>query len=271
MVVPIGVVTPRFLTATVAVLETFSVAVMVVEFTTVKLLEASVTPLGSPVSPVAPVRLVPASVIGTVIVPVAGCVAEFGLIEVSVGPTVKGIVLLAEPAPATVTATFWAPTEAVLEMVRVAVKVLELVTLTPLTVTPVPETDTVVSPAMKLVPVSVTGTVVPRTPVGGLTVINVGVGGIVTAKATGLLTPPGAVTVMLLVVPEALAAMVKVVETWLSLTTLIAPTVTPLPGGTLTAVAPVNPLPKISTATAAPCPRSADDGVMDVSTGPSTV
>jgi len=55
-----------------------------------------------------------------------------------------------------------------------------------------------------------------------------------------------------------------------SLTTVTGPTVMP-PPDTVTAVAPVNPLPKMLTGIAAPCPRSADVGVIDVSTGPSTV
>jgi hypothetical protein len=260
-----------FLTPVVAVLDTLRVAVIVVEFTTVKVLIARVTPPPSPVSPVAPVKLAPVMVTGTARVPVAGCVAEFGVIEVSVAPcTVNGTLLLAAAAPATLTVTVLAPSVAVLVMVNTAVAVVGLVTVTPLTVTPVPETATVVLPPMKFVPVSVTWKTVPRTPVLGLIEVNVGVAGIVTVKATELLTPPGAVTVTVLAVPAAPAAMVKVVVICVSLTTVMGPEVMP-PPDTVTAVAPVNPLPKMETGIAVPCPRRADVGEIDVRTGPSTV
>ena len=123
--------------------------------------------------------------------------------------------------------------------------------VTPLTVTPVPETFTVVSPTMKLVPVSVTGTAVPRRPVGGVIEANVGVAGIVTVKATVLLVPPGAVTLTFLAVPAAPALIVKMVLIWVSPTTVMGPTVMP-PPETVTAVVPVKPLPKRLTRTAAP-------------------
>ena len=276
LVVPIGVVTPMFLIPVVAVLDTLRVTVIVVEFTTVKVPAAAVTPPPppSPVSPVAPVKFVPVMVTGTASVPVAGCVAEFGLIEVSVAPcTVKGTALLVAAAPATVTVTLWTVViEAPVEMVNNAVAVVGLMTVTPLTVMPPPETATVVLPTMKLVPVSVTRTTVPRTPVGGATEVNVGVGGMVTVKATELLTPPGAVTVTVRAVPAAPAAMVKVVLSTPSPATVIGPTVMPPPPpDTVTAVVPVKPLPKRLTGTATPCPRGADVGAIDVSTGPSTV
>jgi len=258
------------------------VTVIVVEFTTVKLVAVTPEPPPpSPVNPVAPVKLAPVIVTGTASVPVAGCVAEFGLIAVIVAPcTVKGTELLAAAAPATVTVTFLVLSVAPFEMANIAVAVVELVTTTPLTVIPPPPpppplTFTVVSPAMKLVPVSATATVVPRTPVGGLIFVNVGVAGIVTVKVTGLLVPPGAVTVTFLAVPAANALIVKVVWICESLTTVMGPTVTPPlpppPVVTLTAVAPVRPLPKMSIGTAVPCPRSADAGTIDVSTGPTTV
>lgn len=229
------------------------VAVTVVEFTTVKVPAATLRPPPSPVNPVAPVKLAPVMVTGTASVPDAGCVAEFGAIDVIVAPcTVKGLVLLAAAAPATVTVTLWAVvSEAVADMVKVAVRFVGLVTVTPLTVMPPPETATVVSPAMKLVPVSVTATAVPRTPVGGATEVNVGDGGITTVKVTALLVPPGAVTVTFLAVPDAPAEIVKLVLTWVSLTTVMGPTVMP-PPFTLTAVVPVRPLPKRLTGTAVP-------------------
>jgi len=114
-----------------------------------------------------------------------------------------------------------------------------------------------------------TGTAVPRAPVGGLIEASVGVGGAITVKATELLTPPGAVTVTFLAVAAAPAVKVKLALTWLSLTTVMPLTVTP-PPGTVTAVVPVNPVPKILTAIA-PSPRRPADGEIELSTGPSTV
>jgi len=63
LVFPFGVATPMFLTPVVTVLGMLMIAVIVVEFTTVKLLPAMVRPPVSPVSPVAPVKLVPTRVI----------------------------------------------------------------------------------------------------------------------------------------------------------------------------------------------------------------
>lgn len=268
LVVPIGVVRPMLWIPTVAVVEIARLAVTSVGLTTVRLPATRVTPPPSPDNAVVPVRLAPVNVMGSTAVPRS---PEFGAIEVSVGPwTVKGTVLLAAAAPATVTVTLCAPVVAVAEMVKVAVSVVELVTVTPLTVTPVPETATVVSLTRKLVPVRVTGTAVLRTPVAGTIEVKVGVPGIVTVKATVLLTPPGAVTLTVLAVPAAPAEMVKVVVTWLSLTTVMGPTVMP-PPDTVTAVAPVNPLPLRAIGIATPCPRGAEVGVIELSTGPRTV
>ena len=133
-----------FLIPVVAVLNTLSVTVIVVEFTTVKLPAATLTPLPSPVNPVAPVKFVPVMVTGTASVLVAGCVAEFGLIKVIVGPcTVNGSGLLAAVAPATTTVTFRVVRAAVALMVKVAL-ICVLATETPLTLIPVPVTATVV-------------------------------------------------------------------------------------------------------------------------------
>jgi hypothetical protein len=152
-------------------------------------------------------------VTGTAKVPVAGWVAEFGLIEVSVAPcTVNGTVLLV-PLPGVVTLTVRAPSVAVLEMVKVAVIVCGSPTLTPLTVIPVPETLTVLDPWTKFVPVKSTVMVVPRTPVGGAIEVNVGAGGMTTVKVTALLVPPGAVTVTFLAVPPATELIAKVALT----------------------------------------------------------
>jgi hypothetical protein len=66
-----------------------------------------------------------------------------------------------------------------------------------------------VAPETKFVPVRVTGTAVPWTPVAGLTDVNVGVGGL-TVNGAALLVPPVVVTVMLAEPTAALAAMVNV-------------------------------------------------------------
>lgn len=138
-----------------------------------------------------------------------------------------------------------------------------------LMVIPPPETATVVNPETKSLPLMVTATAVPRTPEAGAIELNDGDAGAVTVKATVLLTPPGAVTVTFLAVSVAVALKVKVVLICVSLITVMAPTVAPLPD-TVTAVAPVNPLPKMLTGIA-PLPRLPDAGVIDVRTGPFTV
>jgi hypothetical protein len=268
LVVPIGVVTPMFLIPVVAELDTLSVALIVVEFTTVKVPGASVTPPPSPVNPVAPVKFAPLMTTGTASVPVDGCVAEFGLMEVIVAPcTVNGTVLLVPPG--VVTLTLRTLRAAPVEMVKVALICVILITVTPLTATPPPETATVVAPAMKLVPVNVTATAVPRTPVGGAIEVKVGAGGTVTVKVTALLVPPGAVTVTFLAPAPVNALIVKVALTWVSLTTVKPLTVIPPPPDTLIAVVPVNPLPNRLTGTAVP--REPEAGEIDVSTGPVTV
>jgi hypothetical protein len=66
-----------------------------------------------------------------------------------------------------------------------------------------------VAPETKFVPVRVTGTLAPWTPVAGLTDVNVGAGGL-TVKTTAALVPPLVVTVTLAAPGVALAAMVDV-------------------------------------------------------------
>ena len=71
VVAPAAVVAPMVRAPVVAVLATFSVAVIVVEVE-VRLPVATVTPVPSPVRTVVPVRLVPVIVTGTARVPVVG-------------------------------------------------------------------------------------------------------------------------------------------------------------------------------------------------------
>ena len=66
--------------------------------------------------------------------------------------------------PAVVTVTVRAPVAAAGSSTKLAVSDVVLPTTTVLTVTPAPLTATVVAPTTKLVPVSVTATVPPRTP-----------------------------------------------------------------------------------------------------------
>ena len=77
-----GVVRPKFLIETVAVVEIARLAVTVVELTTVRLPATRETPAPRPFTAVVPVRLAPVKVTGTVVPrsPV------LGLIEVSVAP-----------------------------------------------------------------------------------------------------------------------------------------------------------------------------------------
>ena len=172
--------------------------------------QSSQNPTSNPAP--APVKLAPVMVTGTASVPVAGCVAEFGVIEVMVARcTVNGTVLLVPPGVVTVTVRTLSV--APVEMVKVAVSDCGLPTVTALTPTPVPETAIVVPLLVKLVPVKVTCTVVPRTPVGGAIEANVGAGGTLTVKVTGLLVPPGAVTVTFLAVSPAPEPIVKVAVT----------------------------------------------------------
>jgi hypothetical protein len=273
LVFPIGVATPMFLKPSVAVLAMLRVAVTVVEFTTVKVPAATLTPAPpvrpplSPFSPVAPVRLLPVMVTGTLTVPLAGCVPEVGLIETSVAPwTVNGTVLLVPP-PGTVMLTVLADSVAPVLIVKVAVAVVGLVTVKPLTVTPVPDTVTAVAP-VRLVPVKVTGTLVPRTPVAGAIEVSVGTGRPITVNVTVLLVPPGALTVTFRAEAVALPEIAKVAVTVLSFTTVRPLTATP-PPGTLMAVVPVRPLPTRVTATLAA--RLPEAGVIEVSAGPFTV
>ena len=87
---------------------------------------------------------------------------------VSVGAPGAGRLIVKIRAPlvpmAVVTVTVRAPLAAVGSSTKLAVSDVLLPTTTLLTVTPLPPTVTVVAPTTKLVPVSVTATVVPRMP-----------------------------------------------------------------------------------------------------------
>jgi hypothetical protein len=175
LLVPPGVVTLTVLALAVAVAEIANVAVTVVLLTTVRPLY--VTPAPDTVIVVAPVRSVPVSVTGT-LVPL---VPELGAIANRVGPNTVNISVLLVP-PGVVTLTVLALAVAVAEIVNVVVTVVELTTVTVPTVTPGPDTATVVPIAPKFVPVKVTGTAVPCWPLLGATEVSVGPAGLTTVS-----------------------------------------------------------------------------------------
>ncbi len=155
-----------------------NVAVTVVEFPTATLL--TMTPLPDTVTAVAPARFVPVRVTGTSIDPVAGRVAELGEIERSVGPTTVNVTVLLVP-PGVVTLTVLALFVAEDEIWKVAlIDVPAVFTVKVVTVMPLPDTVTAEAP-VRLLPVSVTVTVVFGRPVLGVIELRVGCCGAVPA------------------------------------------------------------------------------------------
>ena len=125
----------------------------------------TVTSLPLTVTVVAPTaKLVPISVIATV----APWMPSFGVTLVSVGAPGGGRPIVKIRGPlvpmAVVTVTVREPSAAAGSITKLAVSDVLLLTVTLVTVAPLPPTATVVAPATKLVPVSVTATVVPRMP-----------------------------------------------------------------------------------------------------------
>jgi len=116
---------------------------------------------------------------------------------------------------------------------------------------------TVVPAAVKPVPVRVTKTAVPRRPELGLIEARVGVPGVTTVNVSGLLTPPGVLTVTFLAVSAAPGGIVKVAVIVVSFTTVKAltamapPPPPPLPD-MLIPVEPFKPVPLRVTATLVP-------------------
>src|SRR5580700_10278183 len=115
---------------------------------------------------VAPVRFVPVRVTGTVVpwVPLGG------LIDVRVGPVTAKVTVFEFPI-GVVTLTVRDETVAFAAIVKVAVTVVAVDEML-LTVTPVPDTTTAVAPE-RLVPLSVTWKLVPRSPEVGLMEVTV--------------------------------------------------------------------------------------------------
>lgn len=147
------------------------------------------TPVPDIFTPVAPARLVPVRVTARFVAP---RFPEVGEIEVRVGPcTVNALFRVAFPIPVA-TVTFLveavAPvvmTQDAVTVVAVGVPVIEHVTPPPLMVTPVA--------VARFVPVIVTATVVPRTPVVGVMPVTVGP---FTVNVSVFEIPPGVVTEM---------------------------------------------------------------------------
>jgi hypothetical protein len=189
------------------------------------------------------------------------------VIAATVGPvTVNDPVRVAVPT-GVVTLTFLvvSPAPAVITqdaLTLVAVGVPEMVQ-----VTPPPLVVTAVAP-LRLVPVRVIGTVVPRAPDVGVIDVSVGTDAAVTVNCTVLVVPIGVVTLTVLPVRPAVAEIVSVAVTVLSFTTVRPPTVMP-PPDTFTAVAPVSPVPLSVTGTLVA--RWPDVGLIDASVGPVTV
>jgi hypothetical protein len=238
-VVPAGVttLTLRAVAAAAVVIVQFAVTVVAVGVPVM----GQVTPVPETLTAVAPVRLVPVRVTGTVVprTPVLGA------IDVSEAPcTVKARVFVLFPA-GVVTRKLCAPRPAVvpLAMVKVVVSWVELTTVTVPTVIPAPEVKVTVVPlVVKFVPFTVTATLVPRTPEFGTTETRVGRLGVCTVNVTLLDVPFGVVTLTFLAPAAAAGAIVKVAVTVVSLTNVMLLTVTFVPD-TLTAVVPVSPVP----------------------------
>ena len=96
--------------------------------------------------------------------------------------------------------------------------------MTLLTVTPVEEMATV-APETKFVPVRVTGTLAPRTPLEGAMEVRVGAVAALTVKTAAAVVPPVVVTETLRAPVAAVAEIVSVAVIWVALTTVMLLTV----------------------------------------------
>src|SRR4029077_6442719 len=169
-------------------------------------------------------KLVPVRVTGTL----CPWMPLFGLIALSVGGawfTVKIWTPLVPPKVAIL--TLWTPTVAFPAIANNALICVALITTVLLTATPVP-LKPMVAPAMKLVPVSVTGTLSPWTPLFGLIAVNVGDAAF-TVNIWAPLIPAGVVTVTFRTPVAALPATVNVAVICVALTTVVLLTEIPEP------------------------------------------
>ena len=253
---PPGDATPMFRIPGVEKLLILSVAVIVLGSTTVKFLTLMfVLPL-IPVSPVAPWKLVPVRVTLRLKLKAGLRVADVGLMEATVGVPPAAVTVNAPGAVAfplgVATVTFLAVSPALAVIVKVAVTVVEFTTTKLLTLMPLPDTLTAIAP-VRLLPVRVTLTALPRAPVLGATEASVGVPppAAVTVNVTVLVSPAGVVTVTVLAVAAAPVVIVKLAVTVVAVGVPVMTAVTPVPD-TVTAVAPVKLVPVRVTAKAAP-------------------
>ena len=246
LLVPAPVVTVTFEAPAGANGAMFTIAVMEVSLATVK--PVTLIPKFEKLTEVAPVRPDPVSV---TVRPVVPRFAEAGATVVSTGPLMaNGSVLLAPPA--VTTSIFTLPIGVLRLLLKVAVMVFRLTTITLLIEKPATAgVATTVAPFTKFVPVSVTPTDEPRISEFGVMDVNVGPAGTVTVKVTALLVPDGVVTVTFLAPNVAVGEMVKVAVTVVALTAAKLVTVMP-PPLTFTALAKVRPVPVIVTGTTVP-------------------
>jgi hypothetical protein len=260
LLVPAGVVTVTFLAPPDAPEEITRVAVTVVSFTTS--MPVKLTPPPDTAIAVVPVRPVPVSVTAVGAPPRS---AEAGVIDVSTGPVTVNVALLLDP-PEVTTYKCTAPKVAEAVLLMVAVIIVLLSKVTPLTLTPLAgAVMATVLPVVKLVPVRVTGTLAPRRPELGVIDVSAGTDGATTVKVAALVVPAGVVTVTLRAESVAVGAMVRVAVTVVAATAVTALTVMPVPV-TFTAVSPVRRVPVIVTATTVPCAPVAGEIAVSVPT-----
>jgi hypothetical protein len=230
-----------------------------------------VTPVPDTVTIVAPVRLVPVRVTGTVVLPVAGRGADAGEMEVSVGPvTVNAFVrVLVTPLLAVPTVTLLGPTPAVTATEQFAVTVVAVGVPVTAQVTPVAETVTALAPVRR-VPERVTGTVDPRAPEVGEIVVSVGANTVnVGVFAPTVVVPIGVVTLTCLVVAGAVVVMAQFAVTVVTVGVPVIVQETPaVEAPMVTTVAPVRPLPVRVTGTVEP--RIPEVGEIEANVGPWT-
>ena len=171
---------------------------------------------------VAPVwKFVPVSVSLTVV----PCAPMTALSEVSVGAgglTVKATALVVTPRE--VMLTFCMPSVALAAITKLAVIEVGLATVTLFAVIPVPPNE-MVAGAKKFVPVRVTGTVEPSSPLLGE--MEASVAGASTVNVAAFEVPPEVITVMLDVPVAATAEITSCVVMLVVLTTFVFWTVTP--------------------------------------------
>jgi hypothetical protein len=209
-VVPFGVVT--LTRCEPSVVELASIANVVLTVVAVAVIAPTVIPVPPTFTDVAPVRFVPVRVIARLAVFSA---PVLGVIVVTVGGF--GLITVKTTAPlvpfGVVTLTLCMPTAVALEpMANVAVTVVAVDDIPLTTIPPPPSTLTAVAP-VRLLPVSVTDTVVPKLAVAGVIVVSAGFVP-TTAKSTKPVIPLGVVTLTLCVpMVVAMESMAKVAAT----------------------------------------------------------